>query len=99
MPSRLVIGLLLALLVLGATALYASKKAWEYQSTLQTITRERDALRGRLTGIQSQVQKAEKESEDRRVQVQEALDAAPAWRDTSVPEPVTDGLCVFLRCR
>ncbi|AWD90632.1 hypothetical protein [Pseudomonas phage Njord] len=49
--------------------------------------------------IQTKVVYVTAKAGDARIKVKEALDEAPAYRDTPTPKPVVDSLCKQIRCK
>ena len=99
MPSRLTVGLALAMLLSAALALWGWSSAWEYKDTLTTRTHELEAEQARTQRLQKAVRDANISATSSRFQVKEVLDESPVWSDTAVPEPVRSGLCKHINCR
>lgn len=83
----------------------ASYVAWDqygearrYKGLAEDANTALVAAQARTAQIQSRVQKADKDAAKARLDLKEALDAYPVWRDTAVPEPVYDSLCRTIRC-
>lgn len=101
MPSRLtivlsvlLISLLLALAGALRWGLSESREAARLQGEVELLTAEVDVLDGRLRALPGELQR----QRDARKGAEHALDQTPAWRDTAVPDAVTDGLCQRIRC-
>ena len=100
MRARLVIaGLCLLCILVGVSgALYERWQHAEAQA-LRTYAEQLEtsnkALRGRLTGIQPELQR---QKEARRA-AEQAIKSNPDWAAEPVPDAVSDGLCKRLRCR
>lgn len=99
MPSRLVIGLFLALLagLCGASWL-ALDKAQELTLANARVAELERSL-GKATASLGAVQTELARQRILNQGVQDGLDQAPEWRDSAVPDPVRTGLCKRVRCK
>lgn len=97
MRARLVTWALLILLALSGSlyGLWQRSEAQAARTYAEQLESSSAALRGRLTGIQPELQR---QKEVRR-EADQAIQSNPDWATEPVPAAVSDGLCKRLRCR
>lgn len=97
--TRIVIALGVLLVLLSGYTLYQWERISTLGDALTESTTRADKAEKQVQLIQAKVQKANAAAATARLNLKEALDANPVWRDTPVPVPVRDRLCDTLRCR
>lgn len=93
----LALGLALLLSLCGLAVALDSRAQWKAQAdALETRVQAAEALTARvrvqITTVQRQRETAQKE-------LQDVLQANPAWSAEPAPTAVADGLCKHLRCK
>lgn len=96
---RIVIALGIACALLTGYTLLQRETISTLGTSLEAATARADKAEEKVQLIQGKVRKANAAAAAARLNLKEALDAYPVWRDTPVPVPVRDRLCDTLRCR